>query len=30
VSGLLGIRLYRRMRHGRSYARELETASDPE
>ena len=30
VSGLLGIRLYRRMRHGRSYARELETATDPE
>jgi len=30
VSGLLGIRLYRRMRHGRTYARELETATDPE
>ncbi|MEW6131780.1 MAG: VTT domain-containing protein [Pseudomonadota bacterium] len=30
VSGLLGVRLYRRMRHGRSFARELETASDPE
>jgi len=30
VSGLLGIRLYRRMRHGRSYAQELETAADPE
>lgn len=30
VSGLLGVRLYRRMRHGRSYASELETASDPE
>ncbi len=30
ASGLLGIRLYRRTRHGRSYARELETASDPE
>jgi uncharacterized membrane protein YdjX (TVP38/TMEM64 family) len=29
VSGLLGIRLYRRMRHGRSYAQELETTSDP-
>lgn len=29
ISGLLGIRLYRRMRHGRSYARELETTSDP-
>lgn len=30
VSGWLGIRLYRGMRHGRSYASELETASDPE
>lgn len=30
VSGLLGIHLYRRMRHGRTYARELETATDPE
>jgi uncharacterized membrane protein YdjX (TVP38/TMEM64 family) len=30
VSGLLGIRLYRSMRHGRSYAEELETAADPE
>lgn len=30
VSGVLGVRLYRRTRHGRSYARELETASDPE
>ena len=30
VTGLLGVRLYRRLRHGRSYARELETASDPE
>lgn len=30
ASGVLGVRLYRRMRHGRSYARELETASDPE
>lgn len=30
VSGVLGVRLYRRMRHGRSYAKELETASDPE
>lgn len=29
VSGLLGVRLYRRMRHGRSIARELETSSDP-
>jgi len=30
VSGWLGIRLYRGMRHGRSYASELETASDPQ
>lgn len=30
VSGLLGVRLYRRMRHGRSYAKELETVADPE
>jgi uncharacterized membrane protein YdjX (TVP38/TMEM64 family) len=30
VSGLMGVRLYRRMRHGHSYAQELETASDPE
>lgn len=29
ASGLLGIRLYRRMRHGRTYASELETATDP-
>lgn len=29
VSGVMGVRLYRRMRHGRSYARELETAADP-
>lgn len=28
ASSLLGIHLYRRMRHGRSYAQELETASD--
>lgn len=28
VSGLLGVRLYRRMRHGRSYANELENAPD--
>jgi uncharacterized membrane protein YdjX (TVP38/TMEM64 family) len=30
VSGLMGVQLYRRMRHGHSYARELETAADPE
>lgn len=30
ISGVLGVRLYRRMRHGRSYAQELETNSDPE
>ncbi len=29
ISGLLGVRLYRRMRHGRSIAKELETPSDP-
>jgi uncharacterized membrane protein YdjX (TVP38/TMEM64 family) len=29
ISGLLGVRLYRRMRHGRSYADELETPADP-
>jgi uncharacterized membrane protein YdjX (TVP38/TMEM64 family) len=29
ISGWLGIRLYRRMRHGRSYEQELETTSDP-
>lgn len=28
VSGLLGVRLYRQMRHGRSYARELEPLND--
>ena len=30
ISGVMGVHLYRRMRHGRSYAQELETASDPE
>lgn len=30
ISAVLGIRLYRRTRHGRSYASELETASDPQ
>jgi uncharacterized membrane protein YdjX (TVP38/TMEM64 family) len=30
ISGVMGVRLYRRMRHGHSYACELETASDPE
>ncbi len=30
ASAVLGIRLYRHSRHGRSYASELETASDPE
>lgn len=30
ISGLMGVRLYRRMRHGHTYAKELETASDPE
>jgi uncharacterized membrane protein YdjX (TVP38/TMEM64 family) len=29
ISGLLGVRLYRQMRHGRSYAQELETVTDP-
>jgi uncharacterized membrane protein YdjX (TVP38/TMEM64 family) len=29
ISGLIGIRLYRRMRHGRSYVAEIETSSDP-
>ncbi len=29
VSGLIGVRIYRKMRHGRSFARELETTSDP-
>jgi uncharacterized membrane protein YdjX (TVP38/TMEM64 family) len=29
VSGVLGVRLYRQMRHGRSYAQELETLGDP-
>jgi hypothetical protein len=29
ISGMLGVRLYRKMRHGRSYARELDTQNDP-
>ena len=29
ISGLMGVRLYRRMRHGHSYAQELETDTDP-
>lgn len=29
VSGVMGVRLYRRMRHGQSYAQELETEADP-
>jgi uncharacterized membrane protein YdjX (TVP38/TMEM64 family) len=29
VSGLLGVRLYRKLRHGRSIAQELDTSSDP-
>lgn len=29
ISGLLGVHLYRRMRHGRSIAKELETTADP-
>lgn len=30
LSGVLGVRLYRQMRHGRSYAQELETLNDPQ
>jgi uncharacterized membrane protein YdjX (TVP38/TMEM64 family) len=30
MSGMLGVRLYRQMRHGRSYAKELETQDDPQ
>lgn len=29
LSGVLGVRLYRQMRHGRSYAQELDTRNDP-
>ena len=30
ISGMLGVRLYRQMRHGRTYAKELETQDDPQ
>ncbi len=30
LSGILGVRLYRSMRHGHSYAKELDTPTDPE
>lgn len=30
ISGVMGVRLYRQMRHGRSYAKELETQDDPQ
>jgi uncharacterized membrane protein YdjX (TVP38/TMEM64 family) len=29
ISGVMGVRLYRQMRHGRSYASELETSNEP-